>query len=72
MTHLSNRLALTLQESVDVSGVKMTRLREAIADGLIVPRRYGRRVLILRSDLEQFLTALPVAEDLVKSEREVR
>lgn len=43
-----------------MTGVGQTKIYEAINQGLLPARKYGRRTLILASDLEAFLKNLEV------------
>jgi excisionase family DNA binding protein len=54
------REGLSVSEACEVAGIGRTKIYEAISDGLLVARRYGKRTIILRDDLQQFLKALPV------------
>ena len=51
------KLGLTIAEAAFAAGIK--RLYEAIADGQLTARKFGARTVILRSDLNSFLDALP-------------
>src|SRR5262249_31190550 len=55
--------ALTIPEACAASRVGRTILYRAINEGRLVARKLGKRTLILRSDLRQFLAALPSAID---------
>ncbi|WP_051407809.1 helix-turn-helix domain-containing protein, partial [Mesorhizobium sp. LNHC229A00] len=44
---------------VEFSGIGRTRIFAAINAGQLVARKFGRRTVILRQDLEAFLGALP-------------
>jgi excisionase family DNA binding protein len=58
------REGLSVFEACAVAGIGRTKLYEAIATGALVARKFGKRRIILRDDLRQFLNSLPV----VKSE----
>ena len=53
--------ALSISQACKVAGIGQTRLYAAIADGRLKARKFGKRTLILRSDLLAFLAALPLA-----------
>jgi excisionase family DNA binding protein len=53
---------LTVPEACKVCGLGRTKLYQAITDGQLIARKFGKRTLILRQDLQQFLAALPVIE----------
>jgi excisionase family DNA binding protein len=48
-------------EACTIAGLGRTKIYEAIADRQLKARKFGKRTIILRSDLERFLTALPEA-----------
>ena len=50
---------LTLVEACAISGIGRTKLYEAIAQRKLKARKWGSRTIVLRSDLLQFLAALP-------------
>ena len=52
---------LSIAEACSTAGIGRTKLYEAIADGRLKARKFGKRTLILRDDLRQFLAALPTA-----------
>jgi excisionase family DNA binding protein len=54
-----HKLGLTIEEAVRLSGIGRSKLYEAIRDGLLQARKFGRRTIILQEDLQQFLAALP-------------
>ena len=51
---------LSILEACRVAGIGRTKLYEAISDGALKARKYGKRTIILRNDLQDFLTALPL------------
>ena len=53
------KLGLTIAEAAFAAGIGRSRLYEAIADGQLTARKFGARTVILRSDLNSFLDALP-------------
>jgi excisionase family DNA binding protein len=55
------REGLSITEACEVAGVGRTRLYHAIGSGELVARRYGKRRIILRSDLRRFLENLPTS-----------
>jgi excisionase family DNA binding protein len=57
------REGLSIREACIVAGIGRTRLYAAIAEGVLTARKHGRRTLVLRSDLNRFLEALPNAKD---------
>ena len=53
------KLALTVTEAAFAAGIGRSRLYEAISGGQLTARKFGARTVILRSDLNSFLDALP-------------
>jgi excisionase family DNA binding protein len=56
------REALSIAEVSAVAGIGRTKIYQAIADGSLKARKYGRRTLVLRNELRDFLTSLPGAD----------
>jgi excisionase family DNA binding protein len=56
------REGLSILEACTVAGIGRTKIYEAIAIGNLKARKYGKRTIILRSDLQNFLSGLPVVE----------
>jgi excisionase family DNA binding protein len=54
------REGLSISEACRIAGIGRTKIYEAIADGKLKARKYGKRTIILRGDLNGFLAALPV------------
>jgi excisionase family DNA binding protein len=63
-TYLTGALpeGLSVLEACRISGIGRTKVYEAISDGRLTARKCGKRTIILRSELQQFLTALPVVK----------
>ena len=55
------REGLSVPEACTVAGIGKTKIYEAIATGQLKARKLGKRRLILRDDLRDFLTSLPAA-----------
>jgi excisionase family DNA binding protein len=55
------KLAATINEAVEMSGLSRSAIYRAIKEERIPKRKNGARTLILVSDLEKFLTSLPAA-----------
>jgi excisionase family DNA binding protein len=64
------QLGLSPREVCAITGIGLTRVRDAIADGSLPARKLGRRHVIMRSDAEAFVRGLPmvVAVDTAMSE----
>jgi excisionase family DNA binding protein len=58
---LNQKLSLSVEEAAEATGIGRSKLYEAMRDGLLQARKFGRRTIILRDDLERFLSALPKA-----------
>lgn len=54
------REGLSIGEACSVAGIGRTKIYEAISDGTLKARKFGKRTIILRGDLQEFLNALPV------------
>lgn len=55
------REGLSVAEVCAIAGIGRTKIYEAISSGALKARKFGKRRIILRSDLHAFLAALPVA-----------
>jgi excisionase family DNA binding protein len=53
------REGLSIAEACAVAGIGRTKIYEAIAEGSLKARKCGKRTLILRDELRDFLAALP-------------
>jgi hypothetical protein len=54
-----NKIAYTIPEAVQASGLSRSSLYVAIATGALHARKCGARTLILDTDLRRFLRSLP-------------
>jgi excisionase family DNA binding protein len=54
------KLALTISEAVAVCPFGRSLLYDEIRKGRLPARKIGRRTFILRSDLERFLSEMPI------------
>jgi excisionase family DNA binding protein len=55
------REGLSVIEACAIAGIGRTKIYEAISSGALKARKFGKRRIILRSDLHAFLAALPEA-----------
>ena len=62
MSTVPTTLAYTVDEACSVAGIGRTALYKAIGTGELVARKYGRKTLILASDLHRFIEGLPTIE----------
>jgi excisionase family DNA binding protein len=53
------REALSIGEVCNATNLGRTKVYEAIAQGRLKARKYGKRTLVLMDDLRAFLSALP-------------
>ena len=56
---ISTPIALPLKQAAQVSGLTVWALRNAIWDRKLVARLAGKRLLILHTDLQNFVASLP-------------
>ncbi len=54
------REGLSITEACRIAGIGRTKIYEAIAGGCLKARKLGKRTIVLRSDLNSFLTGLPM------------
>ena len=59
-TDFSSRGALNIPQAAFYCGVKCSAIEEAVRDGRLPGRKLGRNVIILKSDLDSFLSALDI------------
>lgn len=52
---------LSISEACAFAGLGRTKIYQAINEGTLKARKCGKRTLVLREDLRQFLAALPGA-----------
>jgi excisionase family DNA binding protein len=52
---------LSISEACAFAGIGRTKLYQAITDGSLKARKCGKRTLVLRGDLRDFLASLPGA-----------
>jgi excisionase family DNA binding protein len=59
---VSGREGLSVDDACHVAGIGKSSMFELIKAGAVPARRFGRRTIILRSDLLAWLSALPRLE----------
>jgi hypothetical protein len=59
---LADRLSLSPEEASALTGIGVTRIREAAGDCILVARKHGTRTIILPDDLKAWLNAMPTIE----------
>lgn len=52
------QLSLSIEEACAITGIGRTNLYKAINSGVLTARKYGKRTIILRDDLDTFLKGL--------------
>jgi excisionase family DNA binding protein len=52
-------LSMTVEQAVERTGITRTRFYELFKEGVITPRKSGRRTLVLAEDLETYVKSLP-------------
>lgn len=55
------REALSIAQACAVAGIGRTKIYQAITEGSLKARKCGKRTLVLRDDLRDFLVSLPGA-----------
>ena len=55
----AGRISLSLAEVCGLTGIGMTKIREAIDAELLPARRLGKKIVVRRPDVDGFLTRLP-------------
>jgi len=58
--HIAARGALNITESAIYCGVRCAAIESAVRDGKLQGRRLGRNIIILKADLDAFLTSLDI------------
>ncbi len=61
---INSPLAYRINDACSIAGVGRTLLYTAISGGKLKAKKYGRRTLILHTDLEAWLTTLPLVGDV--------
>lgn len=56
-----DKIALTIPEAVQASGIGRSKLYELIRRGDLKPRKAGKRTLLIRTELEEYISSLPVS-----------
>lgn len=52
------KLAFTIEEVTEAAGIGKTKIYESINSGSLKARKFGKKTLICRQDLEDFLNGL--------------
>jgi excisionase family DNA binding protein len=52
------KISLTIEEVCAATGLGRTKIYEAIGAGALPAKKWGKRTLVLKSDLEAFLSSL--------------
>jgi len=62
-----SKIAYTVSEAVQASGLSRSSLYIAIGNGTLRARKHGARTLVLDSDLRRFLRGLPQTKNATSS-----
>ena len=54
------KIAVTLREATMLSGIGRSSLYKLFNEGKLIPRKSGKRTLVLVAELESYLNSLPV------------
>ncbi len=52
------RISLSIEEVQAATGLGRTKIYEAVSSGALPAKKWGKRTLVLKSDLEAFLSSL--------------
>jgi len=52
------KVSLTIEEVCEATGLGRTKVYEAIGTGALPAKKWGKRTLVLKSDLEAFISSL--------------
>jgi excisionase family DNA binding protein len=55
----TGQISLSLAEVCGLTGLGMTKVREAVQTDLLPVRRLGKKIIVKRHDVDRFLDALP-------------
>jgi excisionase family DNA binding protein len=66
MTTSIEKQGLSVNEACAVAGIGKTKLYQAIGAGQLACRKFGKRTIVLREDLNRFLAALPLTNVEIK------
>lgn len=55
------KIAITLPEAIEISGIGRTTFYELFKSGALKPRKHGSRTLIMMAELRAYIEALPIA-----------
>ena len=58
---MSEKISFTILEAVSYTGLGRTTLYEYMSSGQLPTRKAGRRIILLRKDLDQLIKGLPVS-----------
>ncbi|NNU70376.1 helix-turn-helix domain-containing protein [Rhizobium sp. WYCCWR 11152] len=57
-----DKIAVTVPEAVQISGIGRTNLYKLFKDGSLKPRKAGNRTLVIVEELKDYLRNLPTEE----------
>jgi len=59
-TNFATRGALNIVEAATYCGVRCSAIEGAVRDGKLRGRRFGRNIIVLKADLDEFLAVLDI------------
>ena len=63
------QLAFSVKEAAEASGISRAALYRALRNGELRARKMGTKIIILRTDLEAYLSSLDAYKPLAKLDR---
>jgi hypothetical protein len=64
---LADRFALSPEQTSAITGIGITRIREAIRNGTLIAHTNGANIVLLPDDIKAWLTRLPAFD--IKNDR---
>lgn len=53
------KISMTIDDAVQYCGIGRTKLYELVKDGMLTPKKVGRRTIILTEQLDDYVRSLP-------------
>lgn len=53
------KISMTIDDAVQYCGIGRTKLYELVKDGMLTPKKVGRRTIILTEQLDEYVRSLP-------------
>ena len=61
MDAITEKIAVTIPEACSLSGLGRSSIYECFKAGKLIPRKHGKRTLILMRELRDYLESLPAS-----------